>query len=434
MITKRKTLAVYLLRVIFSIYLGITVFITTTQMLGEYWRSLDRIRIILISVESIFLDSLTTAAWTFDSAQLEAHLDGILKVPVIIGIKIDDMEEPPDWKRPFPIALGTTNNDQSYLQLIEHSFQLKKNDMVLGKVTFYSSYAVAFHTVKYGFLLILVAAIIKGIVLWILFLWAFNRFLVRKLNLLCDTMDNVNIDNPKSGFLKLQHDDVIEEFCRIEIAYNNLLRRVVEKNNELTKLNANLELIVILRTKELEQVNAALTQLSITDSLTGLANRRYFDEVLKEECDYAERTGLPLTLMMLDVDLFKNYNDCYGHVAGDKCLIRVANILKTHAHRGSDMAAIYNGEYLAARYGGEEFAFVAPATDLENALQLAQTICSELETEHLSHQSSPFEKVTISIGVAAFGLGDSHNTLIKKADQALYSAKELGRNRVAVFN
>ena len=179
------------------------------------------------------------------------------------------------------------------------------------------------------------------------------------------------------------------------------------------------------RTKALELVNAKLLELSTRDGLTGLANRRYFDEILTKECQRAARSGHPLTLLMMDVDEFKKYNDCYGHQKGDDCLINVATILKSHIHRVGD---------LAARYGGEEFVFIAPATDEQAAIRLGNRICVELANKQLPHQLSPFEVVTISVGAATYIVGESPEELIKKADKALYCAKQQGRNRIVFYN
>jgi diguanylate cyclase (GGDEF)-like protein len=313
--------------------------------------------------------------------------------------------------------------DQPYLQLITHRFQLKKDNALLGEVTLYSSNTVIFNSIKYSFLLIVIGAVVKTIVLWLLFIWAFNRFLGKKLAIFCQTMDDADIDNPETLLLTLQTDN-IDELGRIEQAFNHLLQRVVEKKHALDELNATLEQKVALRTEELEQLNAVLTQLSMTDSLTGLANRRHFDDVLIAECHRAARTHQPLALMMIDVDLFKKYNDHYGHQAGDDCLVSVATVFKNYAHRASD---------LAVRYGGEEFAFIAPTTNETSALHLAQEICTALASQQLAHELSPFGIVTVSIGVAVF-VSTTPEQLIKKADEALYCAKSQGRNQVVLSN
>ena len=184
-----------------------------------------------------------------------------------------------------------------------------------------------------------------------------------------------------------------------------------------------LEMRVAERTAELQIANDKLETLSMTDSLTGIANRRRFDEVFKNEWFRAERQHQSLTLALLDVDWFKKYNDYYGHQMGDECLRNVAKILMAHACRASD---------LVARYGGEEFAFIVPATDGSKAFQLAQKICNDFKMLALPHETSTFGYVTVSIGIATVipNKNLSPDILIKNADVALYRAKEQGRNRV----
>lgn len=177
----------------------------------------------------------------------------------------------------------------------------------------------------------------------------------------------------------------------------------------------------VLMTKErADQLNYAL---AIQDELTGLANRRRLNEVLASEWARASRSGQPLALAMLDVDLFKKYNDRYGHQAGDECLKQVARALQAAAHRAGD---------LAARYGGEEFSLVLPNTDLDGARHVAEAARLTIEALALAHESSPFGKVTVSAGVAVYG-NDCYKdvaSLLGAADAALYVAKQEGRNRV----
>lgn len=180
---------------------------------------------------------------------------------------------------------------------------------------------------------------------------------------------------------------------------------------------------VAKRTVELEEANLHLESLSNTDGLTKLSNRRHFDEVFAEEWMRARRNEQSLALMVIDVDYFKRFNDCYGHPAGDKCLENVANVLKSNTRRPGD---------LAARYGGEEFCLLLPDTSAANALQLAREVRRAIEILHMPHELSPLGMVTVSIGVAAM-LPDSSQdaaSLLHAADSALYRAKSEGRNRV----
>jgi len=170
--------------------------------------------------------------------------------------------------------------------------------------------------------------------------------------------------------------------------------------------------------------NRQLELLAMKDALTGLANRRCFDETLAMEARRAQRDGASLALLMIDIDYFKLFNDSQGHVAGDACLQRVGKVLEACVRRPSD---------LVARYGGEEMAIIMPDTDGEGAAVVAQLILERLTQEHIAHPASPFGRVTVSIGVTAAAGPQLAvvQALIETADQALYQAKTTGRNRMA---
>jgi diguanylate cyclase (GGDEF)-like protein len=190
--------------------------------------------------------------------------------------------------------------------------------------------------------------------------------------------------------------------------------------------HALLEQHVAERTAALKASNEQLAALSATDGLTGVANRRRFDQALASEWNRAARTGQPLALAMLDLDWFKKYNDRYGHQAGDECLRQVALVMSAAARREGD---------LVARYGGEEFALICAATNASAAAVRAQSICEALEHLALPHELSRYGVVTASLGVASLvpgAPGASAELLVKLADEALYQAKSLGRNRVEV--
>jgi two-component system chemotaxis family response regulator WspR len=187
--------------------------------------------------------------------------------------------------------------------------------------------------------------------------------------------------------------------------------------------------------RALEQVNMRLHQLSMIDGLTGVANRRRFDESLHEEWRRSQRaihdheTGHQPTphehmaLLLIDIDYFKQYNDHYGHVAGDECLQEVARLISSGVRRSGD---------LAARYGGEEFALLLPATTLSGAFGVAERIRRMVWQHGILHEASPLGRVSICIGVAATpeAACSVEAELIRLADAALYAAKRNGRNQV----
>jgi diguanylate cyclase (GGDEF)-like protein len=192
------------------------------------------------------------------------------------------------------------------------------------------------------------------------------------------------------------------------------------------KQHEQMEAQVAERTRDLEEANRQLAALSLTDGLTGVANRRRFDEMLPAELARAARVEQPLALMMIDVDFFKNYNDYYGHQEGDACLQAVARLLAAHARRASD---------LAARYGGEEFVMLCADTDAQDALALAEAIRAGLEALALPHHQSPIGRVSVSIGVAVLSAPHELQTaerFLRQADKAMYRAKSQGRNQVVL--
>jgi diguanylate cyclase (GGDEF)-like protein len=201
--------------------------------------------------------------------------------------------------------------------------------------------------------------------------------------------------------------------------------RMAKMFDENLLLNSNLVQLVQERTDELQVANSKLQVMSDTDGLTGLANRRNFDEVLANEWARASRTCQPLSFLMLDVDLFKQYNDHYGHIAGDECLRSIARELQQFSRRTGD---------LVARYGGEEFAIILPNMDERQAKKLAEEICLFVYQLAMPHQTSQFGMVTLSIGVSVVVnyTEISPLDLINRADQALYRAKNNGRNQVVL--
>ncbi|MBS4080544.1 sensor domain-containing diguanylate cyclase [Pseudomonas rustica] len=179
--------------------------------------------------------------------------------------------------------------------------------------------------------------------------------------------------------------------------------------------------------KNLRRAQLALEQIATHDSLTGLANRRLFERSLEIEFARGARQVSPVSLIMLDIDFFKRYNDAYGHVAGDHCLMQVAQVVKTCCQRKAD---------LAVRYGGEEFAVLLPDTDINGALAIAGQIRRSVIDKHIIHSGSPTGYLTVSLGCYAFipSGNDSLETFIHRADAALYQAKNAGRNRAAVLS
>ena len=179
------------------------------------------------------------------------------------------------------------------------------------------------------------------------------------------------------------------------------------------------------RTEEqLAALRRELEELSFKDGLTGIANRRRFDNVVDNEWNNACRTKQPISLLMLDIDCFKQYNDHYGHLEGDQCLKRIAKLLSVAATRPRDFAA---------RFGGEEFIIVLPDTNQSGAYQIASRCRDLIAGEHIPHKGSDVSKyLTVSIGLctATPECGDDAHGFIEMADKRMYQAKQRGRNTI----
>lgn len=220
----------------------------------------------------------------------------------------------------------------------------------------------------------------------------------------------------------ISNDDEIGALSR---EFNFMLELVESNNAALLHLNAELatehENVLNAQTK-LRIANKALKKQSETDALTGVKNRLALEKKLEQDWKLLGRTRDPLTVMLIDIDDFKGYNDYYGHQAGDECLKRVADILQQAARRDTDMAA---------RYGGEEFVIVLPGTSVEDARVIAAGLLTAIRKENIEHaRSSTGPYLTLSIGIASVVPDPvlSVEALIRGAAKALYQVKATGRN------
>jgi len=245
---------------------------------------------------------------------------------------------------------------------------------------------------------ILVAAFVSFMLIW----FGSDRFIVRPLARLTRSAERVG-----SGDLSTRIDTkgLGPELKRLADSFNRMAEQLYA------------------READLRQANDRLTDLASKDSMTGIPNRRSFDEQLAGEWHRTRRDRLPLALLAIDVDHFKKFNDCYGHLEGDACLKRVAHVFASTARRPGDFAA---------RTGGEEFALILPGTDIAGATEVAEALRRDVETLNIRHAKSPESRITISIGVATIPVGGGMKltTLVNQADAALYRAKRAGRNRV----
>ncbi len=208
-------------------------------------------------------------------------------------------------------------------------------------------------------------------------------------------------------------------------AVGALVREILNETKTILQTNKALESRLGESTHEIGQLRQHLEEVrreAMTDALTGIANRKYFDVTLRDEAKIAMEDGSNLCLLLADIDHFKRFNDTYGHLVGDEVLKVVSRLLKDGV----------KGRDTPARYGGEEFAVILPRTALNGATTVANQMCEALATRKLKNRKSgdDYGRVTLSIGVAQYRLGEPLDSLIKRADQGLYRAKGEGRNRV----
>jgi diguanylate cyclase len=223
----------------------------------------------------------------------------------------------------------------------------------------------------------------------------------------------------------LQHDvDAIDAGARGQVLMS-AVSRIAAATRDMAAQNRRLSQQMDASSRQVETLQSTLQSVrvaALTDSLTGLANRRLFDETLRRQLAQAEADGVPLCLVMCDIDHFKHFNDTWGHIVGDQVIRFIASALRHFAQ----------GDLLAARYGGEEFAIILPRCSLVQAHAIASDIYSSVRSKRLTRRSTGdvLGAVTISIGIAEQRSGDLPTDLIARADACLYASKRNGRDRI----
>jgi diguanylate cyclase (GGDEF)-like protein len=223
------------------------------------------------------------------------------------------------------------------------------------------------------------------------------------------------------GYLARAFNQMAQQLQQAFEAQEQQREELLAQNEELERMHAQLQQAhqeLATLNAELLEANRALAQAAVTDGLTGLKNHRAFQEALHSAAQMAERLQQPLSLIMFDIDHFKQFNDTFGHPAGDELLRQVAQVLRESA-RAYDVAA---------RYGGEEFALLLPNTTLEQAVQVAERLRQQIRAIE-----NPHAPVSASFGVATYRRGTPPATLVYEADTALYRAKRSGRDQVCVY-
>jgi diguanylate cyclase (GGDEF)-like protein len=384
-------------------------------------------------IDQVFQRTLSKAIWEMDREALQTQLDSVAQVApvgrVTLGIlragrAPEVMEHRRDGQTGSRLA-------PSLRRLLVYEPYPGARETV-GELILAGDERLLWQRLWQEVTSIVITQIIQSLLLAGLIMWMFNRTVtvhVQRIARHLGQLSPTNLDQTLRLDRPVMHQD---ELSLLESGVNDLqgklsayLDRQSQNERDLAAHRDRLAEMVDARTVELRAANLLLEEQSRSDPLTGLANRRHFDELKEVEFRRALRLGQPLSVLMCDVDLFKDYNDTYGHATGDYCLQVVAEILTSVFARAGE---------LVARIGGEEFAVLLPGTDglqaREGAERLRQRL-SERAVEHSSSSVAPH--VTLSIGVAQFDPDtmDRFDLLLHRADQALYRAKRMGRNQIS---
>ena len=395
-------IAIFLLvLVIVSVVLGTTLSFSEAQSKKQLAQTEEVILNLLVDVSSV-------ALFSDQYDELQGYVASLAKDPHVVTIAVLNMENLVVVSNDFDL-IGKTSKD--YVNE-GSNFWRTRAIYKLGSIAVQFSndqLLEAANTARnLGLSVALFGVIIIAGISWLMGYWLTRRLTV--LTMAAERFENgdTSIDTRFSG------NDEIAELGRTFECMRNRIRHMMEEHVEE-------------RTRELSQLNEKLQSLSEFDELTGVYNRRKFNEWIAHECNRLSRTNLRMALLVIDIDYFKPYNDHYGHAQGDRVLKEVATCLRQSLKRPTD---------ILARYGGEEFAAILPATDRQGAQFLAQAMKANVEALLIKHEySSAAQHVTVSIGISVSKPNASidHGELFEEADQALYQAKALGRNCVMLY-
>jgi diguanylate cyclase (GGDEF)-like protein len=391
-----------------------------------------------IAVESYFTknDIVSKIELKFESFKLpltQSLLDNNYKItnnivsevlahPALTGAEVRDANG--------NIVYQKLNLDNSHFQISKELNHISAGqEIFVGKINLYSSYSLVYDKLKVGWMILIIDAIVQTALLVVLFVFSLNKLVKKPLYDLIENIDRLELDIKNSASIIPNYNDSFE-IHTLKTAFNLMINRVVNKQNQLEALNATLEDKVNERTEMYELINDKLLQAQkelhlkvIKDDMTGLYNRRYFNETFPKMINSAKRSSDNLTLVIFDIDCFKQYNDTYGHQAGDLALKDVADAVSTSMNRADDYVF---------RLGGEEFGILFRGIEHNNAVEYIDNIRKRIENlqiEHKNNAASPF--LTCSFGMLTVKTGTNNMTseeIYKKTDQLLYEAKNNGRN------
>ena len=394
---------------------------------------LQRMDAELAQIEQIYSGTLSKAIWELDREALQAHVQSVREVPAVgsIGVQVALANRPtevfsasrPGWTGPGRAPVRRVG--------LYYAPYPGAREMV-GELVLQGNEQVLWGQMRGQLVTIAAAQLLQSLMLAGLIMLMFNRMVTVHVKRIATHLAGMGPGNLGQALQLDRPPHPQDELSQLQAGVNQLqaslashLERQRRYEQELGQHRDHLARLVAERTEELQAANARLQSLARTDPLTGLPNRRHFDETKAVELRRARRNGQSLALLICDIDAFKEYNDHYGHAMGDRCLSVVAQTLRARLARAGDVVA---------RIGGEEFGAILPGTDREGAQLLAERLVQAVAECGIEHLHSPAANVvTISVGLAVLASDpeDDFDALFRRADAALYRAKATGRNRVA---
>lgn len=380
---------------------------TSIQLFFDYRRDLSELEQGMHYIEQNQLPGLSDAAWNFNIPSMQLQLDGIGRSQWVSGASIQYGP-----KQAAELKTGTVSGSKPF------SFELHRNGAIVGTIYIWPNLDVLYRRTVDRFVIVLSTQIGKSLIttfsIFVLMTWLITRPLTQMAQF-AQSFQPGQLFRPFR--LRRRETSSPDELTVLVDALNDAYQRI-QKAHEFEVQHAEiLSREVEARTRELSLAHQELARLSVTDKLTGIFNRAGLDEALQTAISQARQTQRPLSLIMTDIDHFKQVNDQHGHLTGDQLLQEFARVLRQTIPPTA----------IPGRWGGEEFLIICPGSDQEQTCALAEQLRSTIA----SHVFPVVGHKTSSFGVASLTTTDSSNDLLRNADDALYEAKRKGRNQVA---
>lgn len=385
-------------------------------------------------IDQVFQGTLSKAVWEMDSEALQAQIDSVATAAPVGRVELRILRPgraPEVVERQHAGHAGSVLAPALRRQLTVSPYAGASE--VVGELTIEGDESLLWKRLWKEVGIIMLTQIIQSLALAGLIMGMFNRSVTLHVRRIARHLEQLTPQNLKTHLSLERRGKAGDELDLLEAGVNDLqdklanhLERQARDEIALAASRDQLAELVEQRTAQLKAANIRLEALTRFDPLTGLANRRHFDELKELEFNRALRHGLPFSVLMCDVDFFKLYNDTHGHAMGDQCLREVALTMSALFSRSGE---------LVARLGGEEFAVLLPGQDAAQALASAERLRGLLVDRQLPHGASPVSPfVTLSVGVAELDTAamERFDQLLQSADRALYRAKSQGRNRCEI--